>query len=125
MEKRVHISKEVVKKYLKKKGFLDAVKEAIKEAKPDLKFAGATVYLLGKEHILVLFLDEEENPISDMLIDIKKGEVITDPHMFKVKIEIPPQETMEHYKLWVDGKYYEGKAELLHPWLTPKEIFGT
>ena len=125
MKKRIHLSDEVVKNYLKKKGILEAVKEAIRETKPDLKFAGATVYLFGKEHVLVLFLDEEENPISDMLIDLKNDEVITDPKMFKVKIEIPPQETMEHYKLWVDNRYYEGKAELLHPWLTQEEIFGT
>ncbi len=124
MEKRIHLSDEIIKKYLKKKGLLETVKEAIREAKPDLKFAGATVFELGKEHILVLFLDEEENPISDMLIDLKKDEVLTDPKTFKVKIEIPPQETMEHYKLWVDSRYYEGKAELLHPWLTPEDIFG-
>ncbi len=122
MEKRVELSKETIEKLKKKRGYLAIVKEAIKKAKPDFKFSGATVYELGEEHLLVLFLDEEENPLGDMLIDLKKDVVYTDPHQFKVKIEVTPQ-GMEHYKLWEGDRYLEGKAILLTPWLSYNEIF--
>ncbi len=122
MEKRIELEKEVVEKLKKKKGYLSIVKEAIKKAKPDFKFAGAVVYELGEEHLLVLFLDEEENPLGDMLIDIKKDIIYTDPHEFKVKIEITPQ-GMEHYKLWEGNRYLEGKAILITPWLSYEEVY--
>jgi len=123
MKNRIELQKETVEKLKKKKGYLSIVKEAIRRTKPDFKFAGATVYELGEEHLLVLFLDEEENPLGDMLIDIKKDVVITDPHQFKVKIEISPH-GMERYKLWEGNRYLEGKAVLLTPWISYNEIFS-
>ncbi|NPA53426.1 MAG: hypothetical protein GXO21_02020 [Aquificae bacterium] len=123
MENRIDLSKETLEKLKKERGYLAIVKETLKKFKPPKKFAGATVYKLGEEHLLVLFLDEEENPLGDMLIDLKNDVVFTDPHQFKVKIEITPQ-GMEHYKLWEGNKYFEGKATLLTPWISYEEIYS-
>ena len=127
MEKRVELNKEVIEERKKTKGLLEAIKEAIKEANPEFKFAGIAVYKLGNEHAVAVFLDEEENPITDMLIDIKHEVVIKNPKEFYVKIKPEPQ-GMLHYELKeVDDKgevhNYEGKAILLSPWISYEEIF--
>ena len=122
MEDRVQFDKETIEANKRKKGILEAIKEAIREAKPDLKFAGAAVFELGKEHAVVLLLDEEENPLGDLLIDLKEEIAIKNPKEFKVKIKSEPQ-GMLHYELVEDGHKYEGKAILLTPWISYNEIY--
>ncbi len=122
MEDRVQLDKETIEANKRKKGILEAIKEAIREAKPDLKFAGAAVFELGKEHAVVLLLDEEENPLGDLLIDLKEEIAIKNPKEFKVKIKSEPQ-GMLHYELVEDGHKYEGKAILLTPWISYNEIY--
>ncbi|WP_457625514.1 hypothetical protein [Persephonella sp.] len=121
MESRVELHKDVIEEKKRKKGLLEAIKEAIKESNPDFPFAGVAVFELGKEHAVALFLDEEENPITDLLIDIKKDIAIKNPKEFRVKIKPEPQ-GMLHYELYEDGKTYEGKAYLLTPWIPYEEI---
>ncbi len=121
MEDRVHLDKEIVEQNKRKKGILEAIKEAIREAKPDLKFAGASVFELGKERAVVLLLDEEDNPVGDILIDLKEDIAVKNPKEFKVKIKSEPQ-GMLHYELIEDGHKYEGKAVLLTPWISYNEI---
>ncbi len=123
MEDRVHLDKETIEENKRKKGILEAIKEAIREAKPDFKFAGASVFELGKEHAVILLLDEEENPVGDILIDLKEEIAIKNPKEFKVKIKTEPQ-GMLHYELVEDGHKYEGKAILLTPWISYNEIFN-
>ncbi len=123
MENRVHLDKETIEENKRKKGIIEAIKEAIREAKPDLKFAGAAVFELGKEHAVVLLLDEEENPLGDILIDLKEDIAVKNPKEFKVKIKMEPQ-GMLHYELIEDGHKYEGKAVLLTPWISYEEIFN-
>jgi len=122
LEDRVQLDKETIEANKRKKGILEAIKEAIREAKPDLKFAGAAVFELGKEHAVVLLLDEEENPLGDLLIDLKEEIAIKNPKEFKVKIKSEPQ-GMLHYELVEDGHKYEGKAILLTPWISYNEIY--
>jgi hypothetical protein len=123
LENRVQLDKETVEENKRKKGILEAIKEAVREAKPDLKFAGAAVFELGKEHAVVLLLDEEENPLGDILIDLKEDIAVKNPKEFKVKIKSEPQ-GMLHYELVEDGHKYEGKAILLSPWISYREIYS-